>query len=63
MSDIIAWAMFAVVFGIVIWAFWPNISRTLRITANEGDELVASLNAAKREVKKDIKAVKRKLTR
>lgn len=63
MSDVIGWLVVAAVLSTIIWAFWPQISRALRITANEGDELVASLNKAKREVKKDIKAVKRKLTR
>lgn len=63
MSDIVGWGLFAVVLGVIIWAFWPNVARLLRTTANEGDELVATLNKAKREVKKDIKAVKRKLTR
>lgn len=63
MSDVIGWLVVAAVLSTIIWAFWPQIARALRITANEGDELVASLNKAKREVKKDIKAVKRKLTR
>lgn len=40
----------------VLWAFWPFISRFLRIAANEGDEVVAGLEKAR-------KIVKRKITR
>lgn len=63
MSDIIGWLVVAVVLSAIIWAFWPQIARALRITANEGDELVASLEATRKEIKRDIKAMKRKLTR
>jgi hypothetical protein len=55
--------VFALIVVALLWAFWPQISHAMRITANEGDDLVAGLNKAKREVKKDIKAVNRKLTR
>jgi len=61
MSDLIFWGLAAVFLAVLIWAWWPSISRALRITANEGDELVAHLNNAKREVKRDIKSLKRKI--
>jgi hypothetical protein len=63
MSDLIFWGLAAVFFAVLIWAWWPQIARLLRITANEGDELVAGLNKAKREVKRDIKTLKRKITK
>lgn len=63
MSDLIFWGLAAVFLSVLIWAFWPTIARVLRITANEGDELVAGLNKAKGEVKRDIKALKRKITK
>lgn len=61
MSDLIFWGLAAVFLAVLIWAWWPQIARVLRITANEGDELVAHLNKAKREVKRDIKTLKRKI--
>lgn len=63
MSDLIFWSVVAVFLAALLWSVWPTISRLLRITANEGDELVADLNKARKELKRDIKAVKRKLTR
>lgn len=61
MSDLIFWVLTAAFLAIMIWAWWPSVARALRITANEGDELVAHLNSAKREVKRDIKNLKRKI--
>jgi len=63
MSDLIFWGLAALFMSVMIWAWWPTIARALRITANEGDELVAGLNKAKREVKRDIKTLKRKITK
>jgi hypothetical protein len=61
MSDLIFWGLAAVFLSVLIWAWWPQIARLLRITANEGDELVADLNKAKTKVKRDIKTLKRKI--
>jgi hypothetical protein len=61
MSDLMAWGLFAVFLAVLTWAFWPKISRLLRITANEGDEIVAGIEAARKEVKRDIKSLKRKI--
>lgn len=61
MSDLIFWGLAAVFLSVLIWAWWPSIARALRITANEGDELVADLNKAKSKVKRDIKTLKRKI--
>lgn len=61
MSDLIFWGLTAVFLSVLIWAFWPPIARFLRITANEGDELVAGIEKARKEVKRDIKTLKRKI--
>ena len=61
MSDLIFWGLAAVFLSVLIWAWWPQIARLLRITANEGDELVADLNKAKTKVKREIKGLKRKI--
>lgn len=63
MSDLIFWGLAAVFLSVLIWAWWPQIARLLRITANEGDELVAGIEKARKEVKRDIKTLKRKITR
>ena len=57
----LGWIMAALIAAAILWAFWPQISAFMRITANEGDDLVAGINKAKREIKKDLKAVKGKL--
>lgn len=61
MSELIFWGLSAVFLAVLIWAFWPTIARVLRITANEGDELVAGIEKARKEVKRDIKGLKRKI--
>lgn len=61
MSDLIFWGLTAVFLSVLIWAWWPQIARLLRITANEGDELVAGIEKARKEVKRDIKTLKRKI--
>jgi len=61
MSDLMAWGLFAVFLAVLTWAFWPKIASFLRITANEGDELVANIDKARKEVKRDIKTLKRKI--
>jgi len=55
MSDLIFWGWVAVFLAIVVWAFWPKVAAFLRITANEGDELVAELEAARKKVKRKLK--------
>jgi fatty acid desaturase len=55
MSDLIFWGLFAVFLAVLIWAFWPTIARFLRITANEGDELMEELEAARKKVKRKLK--------
>ena len=55
MSDLLFWGLFAVFLAVLIWAFWPTIARFLRITANEGDELVAEIEAARKKVKGKLK--------
>ena len=59
----IIWIFVAAVLAIMIWALWPQITSAFNIRANEGDEVLAAVQRARKEVKKDIKAVKRKLTR
>lgn len=59
----LSWIIVAAVLAVMIWALWPVIVRGFNITANEGDEVLAAVQRARKEVKKDIKAVKRKLTR
>lgn len=61
MSDLIFWGLAGVFLAVLIWAWWPSIARALRITANEGDELVAGIEKARKEVKRDIKTLKRKI--
>lgn len=55
MSDLIFWGLSAVFFAVLVWAFWPTIARALRITANEGDELVADIEKARKKVKRKLK--------
>jgi hypothetical protein len=57
------WGLFAVFLAVLVWAFWPKFASFLRITANEGDELVAGIEKARKEVKRDIKNLKRKITK
>lgn len=61
MSDLIFWGLAAVFMAVLIWAWWPSFARLLRTTANEGDELVAGIEKARMEVKRDIKTLKRKI--
>lgn len=63
MGDLVFWGMAAIAFMALIWAWWPMISRGLRITANEGDEAVANIEKARKEIKRDIKTLKNKITK
>lgn len=55
MGDFVLWALFALVLGVMIWSFWPRISNALRITANEGDELMADVKKIKKTIKTKLK--------
>lgn len=61
MNELLFWVWVAVFLSVLTWAFWPRIAAFLRITANEGDELVADIEKARKEVKRDIKTLKRKI--
>ena len=61
MSDLIFWGLTAVFLSVLIWAFWPKLAGLLRVTANEGDELMAGIEKARKDVKRDIKGLKRKI--
>jgi hypothetical protein len=55
MSDLIFWGLFAVFLAVLIWAFWPTIARFLRITANEGDELMTNIEHVRKQAKRKLK--------
>jgi hypothetical protein len=54
MADLIGWFFVAFVLSLIVWGFWPLWSRALRITANEGDELMSKLPTPK-QAKKSVK--------
>lgn len=54
MSDLIFWGLAAVFLAVLIWAWWPTVARLLRVTANEGDELVADIEKVRKKVKRKI---------
>lgn len=58
MSDLLYWGIVALFLAVLLWAFWPPISRVLRITANEGDELMAKLPSTKQVKRAAKKLVK-----
>jgi hypothetical protein len=55
MSDLIFWGLTAVFLAILIWAFWPKLAGLLRITANEGDELMANIENVRKQAKRKLK--------
>ena len=55
MNDVLFWVWTAVFLAILIWAFWPKVASFLRITANEGDELMADAKKLKKAIKTKLK--------
>jgi hypothetical protein len=55
MSDLIFWGLTAVFLAVLIWAFWPKIAGLLRITANEGDELMTNIENVRKQAKRKLK--------
>ena len=55
MSDLIFWGLTAVFLAVLIWAFWPKLAGLLRITANEGDELMANIENVRKQAKRKLK--------
>ena len=55
MNDVLFWFWTAVFLAILIWAFWPKVASFLRITANEGDELMADAKKLKKAIKTKLK--------
>jgi hypothetical protein len=55
MSDLIFWGLTAVFLAVLIWAFWPKLAGLLRITANEGDELMTNIENVRKQAKRKLK--------
>ena len=55
LSDLIFWGLTAVFLAVLIWAFWPKLAGLLRITANEGDELMANIENVRKQAKRKLK--------
>ena len=55
MSDLIFWGLTAVFLSVLIWAFWPKLAGLLRITANEGDELMTNIENVRKQAKRKLK--------
>jgi hypothetical protein len=55
MSDLFVWLVVALAAVWLVYYFWKKISAFLRIAANEGDELVQSIEDIKQDVKNRLK--------